>query len=785
MPNHWTEEPALKCLAVTEEEYARRVAEAERLRKSEALADELIREEEAATRAAAEKAERQAAAKAEKKARQKAERQAAREAAQREAEEKERKEAEAKAEREAAAAARRAAARRELEEQATPPTRRRRGGRGEARRRRRRRSARRGRSGGGGGGEAATKRSARPRLIRRARRDARGSGGGGAARGRGAAARPTEAAAAARSAEAKRRRGRREAEAAARGGGVRARAQMEEAATRRREAEEAEAPLTAVAYELLELLSSPKKTRRSRRQNSCDHRSEPSRPEFIECVRLAPAAASELVGRAYGSSSGARRRCTSDTTSRRIRSTSVSQKIPHKSCTSSAVGGGGFRHPEPAEGGAADRRRLPGIRSSARALTSSGGTAAQLLRGRMCGEPPGGAPPACLRAARRREGLFTRAEYQLGIKLRQSRRTYGEAASSLAAQFFRVENLSEDGPTNVHRPHVYPSTSGRRASDRSASSRQRAVGGVVVGVAAAADASDGSAKRAAREWRHHARGEALPPALRGVQQRCGEGRNAGSWRRAVLVRVRRPVRRSVARPRRRDRLSRRGVVVVGTTDHELARPRYRRRARHRRRPRHGEHTARGAPSARPRGARRHLGAGGGARGGGGGAARGGGGGGAARGGGAPQRGPRGAGAPRRARATAQERGGRRRRRRRRGTTAAARRRRSGRLRAGPRGARRPRRPRRGRGGARGGAAAPVAPDAAAAAAAPPPAEASRGLCVICDEQAATWALLDCGHKVLCETCVRFFEAGPNGEPPRQTACPMCREPVARTLRIWD
>ena len=65
------------------------------------------------------------------------------------------------------------------------------------------------------------------------------------------------------------------------------------------------------------------------------------------------------------------------------------------------------------------------------------------------------------------------------------------------------------------------------------------------------------------------------------------------------------------------------------------------------------------------------------------------------------------------------------------------------------------------------------------------AEASRGLCVICDEQAATWALLDCGHKVLCETCVRFFEAGPNGEPPRQTACPMCREPVARTLRIWD
>ena len=92
---------------------------------------------------------------------------------------------------------------------------------------------------------------------------------------------------------------------------------------------------------------------------------------------------------------------------------------------------------------------------------------------------------------------------------------------------------------------------------------------------------------------------------------------------------------------------------------------------------------------------------------------------------------------------------------------------------------------RGRGGARGGATAPVAPDAAAAAAAPPPAEASRGLCVICDEQAATWALLDCGHKVLCETCVRFFEAGPNGEPPRQTACPMCREPVARTLRIWD
>ena len=49
-------------LGFTAEEHARRVAEAERLRKSEALADELIREEEAATRAAAEKAERQAAA---------------------------------------------------------------------------------------------------------------------------------------------------------------------------------------------------------------------------------------------------------------------------------------------------------------------------------------------------------------------------------------------------------------------------------------------------------------------------------------------------------------------------------------------------------------------------------------------------------------------------------------------------------------------------------------------------------------------------------------------------
>ena len=111
------------------------------------------------------------------------------------------------------------------------------------------------------------------RLLRRA---ARGGGSGGAARaGRRQAQRDAEAEAAAR-------RARRRRSARANGGGGDAAA----GAGRRRPGP----PLTAVACELLELLSSPKKTRvwGSRRQNSCDRSSEPPFPFMNVCASPAP-----------------------------------------------------------------------------------------------------------------------------------------------------------------------------------------------------------------------------------------------------------------------------------------------------------------------------------------------------------------------------------------------------------------------------------------------------------------------------------------------------------------
>ena len=71
----------------------------------------------------------------------------------------------------------------------------------------------------------------------------------------------------------------------------------------------------------------------------------------------------------------------------------------------------------------------------------------------------------------------------------------------------------------------------------------------------------------------------------------------------------------------------------------------------------------------------------------------------------------------------------------------------------------------------------AARSAAAAAAAPPPSTAK--LCVVCDDAPADYALLMCGHRCLCGDCVKHFQPGGGRE------CPMCRQPIERTMRIYD
>lgn len=63
-------------------------------------------------------------------------------------------------------------------------------------------------------------------------------------------------------------------------------------------------------------------------------------------------------------------------------------------------------------------------------------------------------------------------------------------------------------------------------------------------------------------------------------------------------------------------------------------------------------------------------------------------------------------------------------------------------------------------------------------------EANIPMCVICESDPPTWALLPCGHKIFCGTCIKLY---------MQDAllmhyskkCPKCRQPIATTQRIYD
>jgi len=52
-----------------------------------------------------------------------------------------------------------------------------------------------------------------------------------------------------------------------------------------------------------------------------------------------------------------------------------------------------------------------------------------------------------------------------------------------------------------------------------------------------------------------------------------------------------------------------------------------------------------------------------------------------------------------------------------------------------------------------------------------------GECVLCLDLAPTFALLPCGHRCLCQACVPVAAAA-------LLQCPMCRDPVTSTVRIW-
>jgi hypothetical protein len=51
-------------------------------------------------------------------------------------------------------------------------------------------------------------------------------------------------------------------------------------------------------------------------------------------------------------------------------------------------------------------------------------------------------------------------------------------------------------------------------------------------------------------------------------------------------------------------------------------------------------------------------------------------------------------------------------------------------------------------------------------------------CVVCMEGSADWAVVPCGHKVLCEACSKLFR-----DP--ESKCPMCRQSVLLTIRIFE
>lgn len=55
-------------------------------------------------------------------------------------------------------------------------------------------------------------------------------------------------------------------------------------------------------------------------------------------------------------------------------------------------------------------------------------------------------------------------------------------------------------------------------------------------------------------------------------------------------------------------------------------------------------------------------------------------------------------------------------------------------------------------------------------------EKAEKLCVVCEERNVDTVLLECGHMVLCSECA----------PPvvQKNSCPLCRGPIARSLKVY-
>ena len=66
------------------------------------------------------------------------------------------------------------------------------------------------------------------------------------------------------------------------------------------------------------------------------------------------------------------------------------------------------------------------------------------------------------------------------------------------------------------------------------------------------------------------------------------------------------------------------------------------------------------------------------------------------------------------------------------------------------------------------------------------AEANVPMCVICESDPPTWALLPCGHKIFCETCIKLYMQEVHEKSRfEDKKCPKCRQPIATTQRIYD
>merc|ERR1712232_622574 len=51
-------------------------------------------------------------------------------------------------------------------------------------------------------------------------------------------------------------------------------------------------------------------------------------------------------------------------------------------------------------------------------------------------------------------------------------------------------------------------------------------------------------------------------------------------------------------------------------------------------------------------------------------------------------------------------------------------------------------------------------------------------CAICLAQAASWAFVPCGHRSVCDVCVRSLPQA------HRSRCPQCRSAAADLIRIW-